>query len=79
MLLCSIALGYVHLPILFFHKMNALEYVFQEAMNIEAMKYRAKEKERDQLLEKQNTIRNEIKANPFVTPRYGMHCQLKLL
>lgn len=34
----------------------------EEAMNIEAMKYRAKEKERDQLLEKQNAIRNEIKA-----------------
>ena len=31
-------------------------------MNIEAMKYRAKEKERDQLLEKQNAMRNEIKA-----------------
>ena len=37
---------------------------FQEAMNIEAMKYRAKEKERDQLLEKQNAMRNEIKAGP---------------
>lgn len=34
----------------------------EEAMNIEAMKYRAKEKERDQLLEKQNAMRNEIKA-----------------
>eukprot|EP00438_Fugacium_kawagutii_P011744 Skav222918 [mRNA] locus=scaffold1489:279164:283618:+ [translate_table: standard] len=34
----------------------------EEEISIEMMRYRAKEKERDQLLEKQNVMRNEIKA-----------------
>lgn len=34
----------------------------EEAISIEAMRYRSKEKERDQLLEKQSAFRNDLKA-----------------
>lgn len=34
----------------------------EEAVNVESMRFRSKEKERDQMQERQNSLRNEIKV-----------------